>query len=704
MTTLSLPPSEETTKLLTLLNVSATKPGKRKRTATTHHRVPLGGKANRFTQVTDKARQAIDIVAKSAKIAQGAAQDVANNIASSSSSSQIDLVATADHSDDEEESAAGPSKLPSDAFNLHFASEGQGSHAATLAFSSSQALEWDHKVVAGSGTTKLGKQVRSTVRGWQGREISGAPHANVVDSWQQLRKKRPVTPLQQELIPLLSTYADLYQSNVMLEERSQAREAISCHAVSHVIKTRRRILKNNERLAHAAASASTEDVEIPRDQGFTRPKVLILAPMRNTALQWVRLLEGLSGCPQVDNKARLEKEYNLPEGAEDKLLQPEAKDRYPLDHLDTFQGNIDDNFQLGIKLTRKSLRLFSPFYDSDFIVASPLALVLAEEKDRNLDFLSSIEVLVVDQMDVITMQNWEHLQTIMSKLNKIPSKSHDTDFSRVKQWYLDGQAANLRQSVLLSSYEAPEMRALYSHSLVNVAGKTRTLQTDLPGVMSDVRPGIRQSFVRFDCANLQLEHELRFQHFTQKTLPNLLKSAISSQKTLLFVPSYFDFCRLEDFMLENQVNCACISEYTSGKDIARARQQFLAGKKAFLMVTERFHFYRRYVLRGAQTVVFYALPEHPQYFPEVLSFPFAKSTSLVEALRGSSDAVEGAGSNKKRRAQGQDEAVQEEELDPSEVSVQALYSRYDLLRLQRIVGTDLGRRMVEAEKRTWKFT
>lgn len=74
-------------------------------------------------------------------------------------------------------------------------------------------------------------------------------------------------------------------------------------------------------------------------------------------------------------------EYGLPPGAVDKLTTAEPG-MYPPDHVETFKGNIDDNFRVGIKITRKSVKTFSEFYGCDVIMASPLGLRQSIEKEK----------------------------------------------------------------------------------------------------------------------------------------------------------------------------------------------------------------------------------------------------------------------------------------------------------------------------------
>jgi U3 small nucleolar RNA-associated protein 25 len=330
--------------------------------------------------------------------------------------------------------------------------------------------------------------------------------------------------------------------------------------------------------------------------------------------------------------------------------------------------------------------MYSQFYDSDVIIASPLGLRLAIEKDRDSDFLSSIELLVADQLDVMLMQNWEHVDFVMQHMNKIPKEAHGADFSRIKQWYLDSLSPYLRQTVLLSSFDSPEIRKLARHSLNNIAGKVQLLDAKQAGVMSAVRAGIRQSFQRFACSNVQLEANLRLDTFLSKTLPTLLKSALSSSRTLIFVPSYLDFLQLQEALRTKHPEVfsatAMLTEYSEGSEIARHRARFMTEKKKFLIVTERFVFYRRYVLRGARTIVWYGLPDHAHYYSEMLENVFKP------AEKGKQNAKK---------------AEEEEEVDPSDVSAIALFCQYDFLRLERIVGSEQARRMVRGEKNNWRF-
>ena len=315
------------------------------------------------------------------------------------------------------------------------------------------------------------------------------------------------------------------------------------------------MLKNNERIAKADPDTPPEDVQ---DQGFTRPTVLILLPFRNSAMDWFRAITSHTTGQQVENQARFLSEYGLPEGVVDKLTSAEPG-TYPSDHVETFKGNVDDNFRIGVKMTRKTVKMFSEFYQCDLILASPLGLRRSIEKEKNGDYLSSIEMLIIDQMDVLTMQNWEHVKFVMSHMNKLPKESHDTDFSRIKPWYLDGLAPYFRQSILISSFDTPELRAMYNNELKNLAGKVRIEKRWAPVEIPD---GVKPNFVHFDCVSPQDEADKRFHHFTTQLLPSIMKSAVQSTNTVIFVPSSYDFIRVHNhFRKQVGVAFAVLSEW-----------------------------------------------------------------------------------------------------------------------------------------------
>ena len=120
----------------------------------------------------------------------------------------------------------------------------------------------------------------------------------------------------------------------------------------------------------------------------------------------------------------------------------------PSSYTALFTGNTDDCFKLGVAVRGKMVRLFADFYSADIILASPLGLRtvigaegcglwyiyksqklsslchICREKKRDFDFLSSVEVLVLDQADVFLMQNWEHVTVCLSlSLSATPSPS-----------------------------------------------------------------------------------------------------------------------------------------------------------------------------------------------------------------------------------------------------------------------------------------
>ena len=430
---------------------------------------------------------------------------------------------------------------------------------------------------------------------------------------------------------------------------------LSClHFLNHVMKTRDRVIKNNSRISNLG---DNNDIEI-RDQGFTRPKVLVVLPTRQSCVKYVDTIISFCDPEQQENKKKFQDSYM--QGDEN------FSHEKPEDFRELFGGNDDDMCLMGMKLTRKAIKYFSQFYNSDIIFASPLGLRMAIQaetsKKPDYDFLSSIEIVIADQSDALAMQNWEHMEFIFKHLNLQPKDAHNCDFSRVRNWYLDNNAKFLRQTILISAFNFPLLNSIYTHYMLNVAGKAKFTK-EHEGAMLDLGIQVKQKFSRFEAASPTVDPDQRFSYFVATIAPVLKKySQRSGGKlgVLIYIPIYADFVRIRNYLATSpgtqSISFGSISEYSTAKDVARARSHFYTGNHSILLYTERAHHFRRYHIRGVKAIIMYGLPENPIFYKEV-----------VGGFLGSSMA--------------------DTTLGEGTANVQSLFSRLDVLKLERIVGT-----------------
>lgn len=348
-----------------------------------------------------------------------------------------------------------------------------------------------------------------------------------------------LTPLQSELISVVSNYQDLYYPHRTHQNGEQIRLSYCIHALDHILKTRQKVLHNNSKIAKL--KASRKNVVIPdefRDQGFVRPRVLIVLPFRDSAFRVINMLLDLLN--PKEKSATVNYNRFIDEFTGDSLHFPKRNPK-PEDYEQTFAGNTEDTFRIGISFTKKSMKLYAPFYSSDILIASPLGLRLIigapGEKDREYDFLASIELLIMDQMELFLAQNWDHLLFMMEHLHLQPQSRQNTDFSRVRSWCLNGWSKFYRQTLLFSSYDLPEFRSLLNNRCRNYSGKVRTANVVKLGSIRHVVMEVPQIFHRIDVKSLESSFDTRFEYFTNTILPQF-KSATMAH-TMIYVPSYF---------------------------------------------------------------------------------------------------------------------------------------------------------------------
>ena len=299
-----------------------------------------------------------------------------------------------------------------------------------------------------------------------------------------------------------------------------------------------------------------------------------------------------------------------------------------------------------------------------------------DPRKKDSDFLSSIEIVLLDQADAMAMQNWEHIEYIFEHLNLQPKETRDCDFSRVRYSYLNNQAKYLRQTIMLSAFNFPALNRIYTKSLVNVAGKVK-YHKKVEGAIVNIGSLSQQTFSRFNCKTPSSEPDDRFAYFSATIVPSLARSHLESKRgILIFIPAYADFVRIRNYFASSaeteNISFGSISEYTSSRDVARARSHFQSGRHSVLLYTERAHHFRRYHLQGVKTVIMYALPDDPVFYEEIVG-------GFLQA------------------------SIAAGKISAREASARLLFSPLDVLKLERIVGSSRYMSMIRDVGDTFVF-
>lgn len=295
--------------------------------------------------------------------------------------------------------------------------------------------------------------------------------------------------------------------------------------------------------------------EESKDQGFTRPKVLILTGYKKMAFQIVNELVlqfNFGSWKRVIKKKRFKQEFDV-----------------------NTEEAVNDCFKLGISFKNNDqMKLYENLIDSDIILASPLGLRLItgqegeQENRREYDFLSSVQIVILDQAETFLYQNLEHLEEVLKSTNKVP-KSLDilNDINRIQEIYLERLGRNFRQSIVVQNFRSVDMDYIIKqYCSVNYVGSIEVNKIYAKNLLKDysVAKNTRITLRKLNTDSLELVDETRFNFFTKKLWQKLYENL--SCYSILVTSTYFEYIRVKSFLKNKNASVAYISEYSSDED------------------------------------------------------------------------------------------------------------------------------------------
>ncbi|KYN99428.1 conserved protein, unknown function [Plasmodium gaboni] len=328
----------------------------------------------------------------------------------------------------------------------------------------------------------------------------------------------------------------------------------------------------------------------------------------------------------------------------------------------------------------KKIQLYSPFCDSDILICSPLGLdiiikeskendssqeqnegednIIYDEnssddydmnnenngltnemrKDKNInkkkknnkhynnnkkkkklyeyDFLSSVEILLIDEIDIILMQNLLTLKTVLNFINKPLLRWGSANINRIPKYVINGFLKNYRQTIISSSIIDTNFISLI-HSSNNYRSFLKLfIRNDDKSVLLDLRNSlnINQYFKKIECDNILNIEESILNFFST----NVMDILTNIKQLIIFIPTYIEYLRIYELLKKNDISFKGVNEYTNEKKILQIRKLFKFKRINILLVTGRLIYYERCTFKGANHIIFFSPPKFLFMYSELI--------------------------------------------------------------------------------------
>mmetsp|Transcript_3488 Transcript_3488/g.7246 ORF Transcript_3488/g.7246 Transcript_3488/m.7246 type:complete len:252 (+) Transcript_3488:3006-3761(+) len=224
--------------------------------------------------------------------------------------------------------------------------------------------------------------------------------------------------------------------------------------------------------------------------------------------------------------------------------------------------------------------------------------------------------------------NWDHVESVIEKLNTLPHRDSMTaDINRVADVWIEARGAPYLQHIVTTEYLTSSINALLRHSQ-NYRGQIKNI-VHYEGVLV---PSKTLRFYKYICDSVADMHEARYNYFTQTLWPKAREDL--PPKALVFCSSYFEYIRLKNYFEDQDPGLMFISEYTPKGERQRNIAMLASDRAKAILITERLLYFRKLKLPELEALCVYSLPQDPSIFSTLLGFMKGEAAVLFSKFDG----------------------------------------------------------------------